>query len=84
MFLKRMRRTHNQAKEKLSALQEKHRDLEEQMMAAFSQVVHSAATEPSDEKLGTQVRTILSHYGGVETLIERFFELDGCGFSVLE
>ena len=72
MFLKRMRSTHNRAKEKLKALQEKYRELEEQMMAAFSQVVHYAAEEPSDEKLGTQVRTILSNYGGVETLNEQY------------
>ena len=56
----------------LKALQEKYRELEEQMMAAFSQVVHYAAKEPSDEKLGTQVRTILSNYGGVETLNEQY------------
>jgi TnpA family transposase len=42
------------------------------MMAAFSQVVHYAAEELSDEKLGTQVRTILSNYGGVETLNEQY------------
>jgi hypothetical protein len=72
MFLKRMRCTHNRAKEKLKALQEKHRDIEEQIMAAFSQVVNCAATEPSDDKLGTQVRTIISDYGGVETLVGQY------------
>lgn len=72
MFLKRMRRTHNQAKEKLRLLIEKHRELEEQMMAAFSQVVRCAATEESDGELGTQVRTILDDYGGVETLAEQY------------
>ncbi|MFQ5675733.1 MAG: Tn3 family transposase [bacterium] len=72
MFLKRMKRTHNKAKEKLRRLQEKHRELEEQMMAAFSQVVSCAATLESDEKLGTQVRTILDNHGGVETLSEQY------------
>ena len=72
MFLKRMRRTHNRAKEKLRLLIEKHRELEEQMMAAFSQVVRCAATEESDEKLGTQVRAILDNHGGVETLVEQY------------
>ena len=72
MFLKRMRRTHNRAKEKLRLLQEKHREIEEQMMAAFSQVLHSAATEPSDGELGTQVRTIISNYGGIEVLSEQY------------
>ncbi len=42
------------------------------MMAAFSQVVCYAAEELSDEKLGTRVRTILSNYGGVETLNEQY------------
>jgi hypothetical protein len=41
-------------------------------MAAFSQVVHCAAMEQSDAKLGTQVRTILSNYGGVESLMEQY------------
>lgn len=72
MFLKRMRRTHNKAKEKLKVLQEKHRQLEEQMMVAFSQVVRCAAGESSDGKLGRQVRNILSNHGGVETLAEQY------------
>jgi hypothetical protein len=72
MFLKRMRRTHNTAKEKLRLLVEKHRNIEEQMMAAFSQVIRYAETEPNDGKLGTQVRTILSDYGGAETLLEQY------------
>jgi hypothetical protein len=86
MNLFRMKRTHNRAKEKLKALQEKLREIEEQMTAAgrlandgallaglpFSQVVRSAELEPSDEKLGTQVRTILSDYGGIETLTEQY------------
>lgn len=72
MFLFTLRRTHNQAKEKLQRCQEKHRELEEHMMDAFSQVVRYAATEPSNEKLGTQVRTVLSHYGGVEALVEQY------------
>ncbi len=42
------------------------------MMAAFSQVLHSAATEPSDGELGTQVRTIISNYGGIEVLSEQY------------
>ena len=42
------------------------------MMAAFSQVIHCAAKEQSDANLGTQVRTVLDNYGGVEALLEQY------------
>jgi len=72
MLLKRMKRTHNRGKEKLLALQQQYRELEEHMMAAFSQVIHYAAKEQSDANLGTQVRTVLDNYGGVEELLEQY------------
>ena len=72
MYLKRMRRTHNTAKEKLKTLQEKHREVEEQMMAVFSQVVHLAANESNNAQLGTEVRTLLDNHGGVERLSEQY------------
>jgi len=72
MLLKRMKRTHNRAREKLLERQQQSRELEECMMEAFSHVVHSASREPHDALLGTEVRSILSHYGGIETLMEQY------------
>lgn len=77
MFLKRMRRTHNTAKEKLRLLQEKHREVEEQMMAVFSGVVDLAADELNDAQLGTQLRALLDQYGGVDRL-ERAIQRSFC------
>lgn len=71
MLLKRMKQTHKRGKEKLLILQQESRELEEQMMAAFSQVIHCAAKEQSDTNLGMQVRTVLDNYGGVEALLAR-------------
>lgn len=72
MFLKRMRRTHNRAREKLAELQEQHRELEEEMLATFAAVVHEAAGEQSDEELGRQVRAVLERHGGVAVLREQY------------
>jgi TnpA family transposase len=72
MFLKRMKRTHKQAQETLKLLQERARALEEKMMAAFSQVISKATEEPSHAEFGRQVRDILDHYGGAETLMAHY------------
>ncbi|MCB0262303.1 MAG: Tn3 family transposase [Calditrichaeota bacterium] len=72
IFLKRMRRTHNTAKEKLKIMQDEHRELEEQMIGVFSEVVQLATTETNDTELGTQLRTLLDNYGGVERLSDQY------------
>ena len=72
LLLKRMKRTHNRAQEKLLVLQQQSRELEERLLEAFSQVVHGAANEPRDDLLGSQVRSILSRYGGIATLSEQY------------
>lgn len=72
MFLKRMRRTHNRAREKLVELREQHREIEEQMLAVFAAVVDEAAGEQSDEELGRHVREVLDEHGGVAALREQY------------
>ena len=72
IFLKRMRRTHNAANKKLEDLKDKHRELEEQMMEALSQVIDCASDEPADYLFGRNVRKILDDYGGVEMLAEQY------------
>ncbi len=68
MFLDRMRNAHTNAKKKLLDLHEKHQELEEQMMAIFSQVLDRAAKDSSPESLGLEVIKVLEHSGGVEHL----------------
>ena len=48
MFLKRMRRTLHLAKEKLKELQDQHRELEEQMLAVFAEVIDETIHTPDD------------------------------------
>jgi hypothetical protein len=73
MFLKRMRRITTAAKEHLHDLQQQHRDLEERMMAAFSEVLDQALLTPEDDTtLGHRVRHILATHGGATTLREHY------------
>src|SRR3989339_289976 len=72
MLLKRMKRTNNNAQERLQLLQTKHREIEEHMMEAFSHVTKLAASEDNNEILGREVRNILKNYGGIENLIEQY------------
>ena len=61
MFLKRMQRMTTAAHEHLHELQEQHRDLEEQMMAVFAEVLDEALRTPEDDPaLGQGVRQILA------------------------
>jgi hypothetical protein len=74
MLLKRMRHTTNAAKERLQELHEQHRELEEQMLAVFSEVLEHTIDIPDDEDatLGHSVRHLLHTHGGAEALRERY------------
>jgi len=72
MFLRRMRRTQITAQEKLHALQEKHRELEEALIGVLGQVLQQAKIDNSDENLGRQVRQILNDQGGVDALDSQY------------
>ena len=73
MVLKRMRSTTNAAKERLQALHEQHRELEEHMLAVFSEVLDHTIETPTEEEatLGHHVRHVLKAHGGAEALRER-------------
>ena len=69
MFLKRRQRMTTAAHEHLHELQDQHRDLEEQMLAVFAEVLDEALLLPEDDPaLGEGVRHILTTHGGVATL----------------
>ncbi|MFK7979257.1 MAG: Tn3 family transposase, partial [Saprospiraceae bacterium] len=72
MFLKRMRQTHNRAKEQLEKMKSEYRVWEEQMMETLNQVVDSAAKESKNSLLGKRVRNILEEYGGADTISKRY------------
>lgn len=74
MFLKRIQRLHNNGKEQLRQLQEKHRGITESMVDAFAEIVTQAElntaelAEENDLLLGRQVRQILNVHGGTGKL----------------
>jgi TnpA family transposase len=73
MLLKRMRRTTTAAKKHLKELQDRHRELEEQMLAVFADVIDETIQTPEDNAaLGQGVRDIFKDYGGAEVLRERY------------
>jgi TnpA family transposase len=73
MLLKRMRRTTTSAKQHLKELQDRYRELEEQMLTVFADVLDQTLHTPEDNAtLGQGVRDILAQYGGAEVLRERY------------
>ena len=72
-----MRSTTNAAKERLNALHDQHRELEEHMLAVFSEVLTHTMATPEEEvaTLGHHVRHVLKAHGGAEALQERYAQV---------
>lgn len=68
MFLKRLRRIHNAAREQLRTLQDKHRAITENMVETLHHIVDKAPELAEDAALGRYVRQVLTEHGGVEAL----------------
>ena len=66
MFLKRMRRIHHQDHDQLRVLQDRYRDLTEQMVTALAEIAHHATETVADAAFGQQVRQVLAAHGGPE------------------
>jgi len=71
MLLRRVRKTQAAAKEKLKTLQDKHREMEEGLIAVFGRVLETAKDGETDAETGHQIRTLLAEQGGIDTLAER-------------
>lgn len=72
MFVRRMRRTRNAAWERLHALRENHREIEETLIEVFGRVLHHASGDRNDADLGRSVRQVLADQGGIEALGTQF------------
>ena len=76
MLLKRMRRTTTAAQTRLKELQDQHRELEEQMLAVFAEVINETLHTPEDNAaLGQGVRDILQCSSGAEALRDRYAQV---------
>lgn len=72
MFLKRIRRIHNTARDKLRALQDKHRAMTEHMVETLHAIVDKVPELEEDAALGRHVRQVLVESGGIETLAANY------------
>lgn len=73
MLLKRMHRTATAAHKQLQELHDQHRELEEQMLAVFADVLDETLHTPDDDAaLGQGVRQVFKDHGGAETLRARY------------
>jgi TnpA family transposase len=71
MMLRRVRKTQALAKERLAALHDQHRGIEEALIGILGQVLETEQAKGSDAAFGRQVRTLLSERGGVAALVEQ-------------
>jgi TnpA family transposase len=71
MMLRRIRRTQAMAKERLDALHDQHRGIEETLIGIFGQVLQTERAQDTDDVFGRQVRKLLQEQGGVAALAEQ-------------
>ncbi|MBK1991002.1 Tn3 family transposase, partial [Sphaerospermopsis aphanizomenoides BCCUSP55] len=80
MYLKRILKIHNNAKEKLKELREKHLAQTSELLGTLGQVLtvsHESKHESQDElaTLGYQVLQIFQQQGGTELLLQKYLEV---------
>jgi hypothetical protein len=68
MMLRRIRRTQAAAKERLDALHDEHRGIEETLIGIFGRILETEQARDTDAAFGCQVRKLLSEQGGVAAL----------------
>ena len=71
MLLRRVRRTQAAAKEKLKELHDRHREMEEALIAVFGRVLETAKDVESDAEAGHSIRALLAEQGGIDMLAKR-------------
>ena len=71
MFLKRMSKFRERAKEELERLRERERETTEHLVEVFSDLLYTTAEIQDDAKMGHQVREVLKRGGGASALLEQ-------------
>lgn len=71
IFLNRMQRVHQRAKEELDEIREKQRQLTEQLIQVLAQVAHQTSVTPVDLILGQDVRALMDQHGGAQHLLRQ-------------
>lgn len=69
MFLKRMNKLRDRAKEELILLREREREITEHLIAVLSDVLHTTLHTEDDATMGGQIRVTLTNEGGAAALL---------------
>lgn len=72
MLLKRMKKVHNNGREKLKEFQDKHRAIEERLMKFASEIANTSILSGSIEQIGEQTKKVIDSYGGAEKILEDY------------
>ena len=75
MFLKRIKKIHNNAKTKLEYLREKYLNQTQTMLEMFGEILIFSDKSPSHSQLGKQVQDLLDSNGGTPLLLEQYSEI---------
>jgi len=70
MFVKRMARLHNRAKDELIAIRERQRGGIEKLLAVLDQMLQATEEHTDDQALGQQVKRVVDEHGGAARLRE--------------
>ena len=75
MFLKRIKKIHNNAKTKLEYLREKYLNQTQTMLGLFGEILVFSSESNDHAQLGEQVQGLLDNNGGTNLLLEQFSEI---------
>ena len=75
MFLKRILKIQNNARQRLQELREKHLAQTSELLNTFSQVLTASKQTHDNEALGSKVQSILDESGGTDLLLEKYEEI---------
>jgi TnpA family transposase len=75
MFLKRVQKMHQSAKDKLVKLREQHLAQTESMLGVLAEILQTSAGETDTASLGERVQSVLETHGGAVALLEQCEEI---------
>lgn len=75
LFLKRMRKIHYRARQRLVELREQHLKQTEVMLGVLAEILEVSVDNPDEQTFGNQVQALLQSHGGATELLERCQEI---------
>lgn len=75
MFLKRMKKIHNNAKTRLADLREKYLNQTQTLLGLLGEILVCSSESTDSKQFGHQVQSLLDRYGGANLLLEQYSEI---------